>query len=84
MLCICAGHCQMRSQQVVIALIQVVLRWGLQRGTVVIPKASTDEHLKVRLGLRFITDAAPAWLCGEHLVLFCRLLLFYAALDAGM
>jgi diketogulonate reductase-like aldo/keto reductase len=30
---------------------QVVLRWGLQRGTVVIPKASTDEHLKNNLDI---------------------------------
>jgi hypothetical protein len=80
----CAGYCKMRSWQVVIALIQVVLRWGLQRGTVVIPKASTDEHLKVQIGSQSIQDPVAAWLRRLHFERFCRLLVFSTVLDTGM
>ena len=40
---------------------QVLLQWGLQHGTSVIPKSSNPKHIKVNGNLSSFTDAVKRW-----------------------
>ncbi len=40
---------------------QVALSWGVQRGTVVIPKSENPERMKQNISVRPVANPSPRW-----------------------